>query len=283
MNDIFSDPSLPVQIGYDAEEWRNFFSRYSQIILVANSDEVDIDHLKKTSEEGVLFIFFNKVYKVLDGSFDRPAILVCRSGMMGANIVHRREVPEVLKYFNRDTFLGIINIAISPEERFSPAEAFEGASVKHLHLGAVLSPFYPEKKLPTTGFGLALWLRGLGIPARIRLAGFSSRRSERWKVFDVHDWTFEQVALRLFHRSGDIELMPDPGTNPYIAFQNEFPQFSHMDIALTANEVGSERLMMVSSTVDRLMSVTKILRFLDNSFRKIRPKTRKQRFLQRNK
>jgi len=281
MNDFFSSLDSPVQLHHGEPSWRGFFSGYSNIVLVANSEEVDIENLKLEFPNNTIFMFFNKVYKVLDGPFDRPSVLVCRSGMMGANIVHRREVPEVLKYFDRESFLGVINIAISPEERFSPAEAFGGVGVKHLHLAPVLSEFYPERKLPTTGFGLAMWLRGLGIPASIHLAGFSSKRSEKWKVFDVHDWTFEQVALRLFHRSGDIALMPSPSENPYISFQNSFPQFTQMEIAMTANEIVSERLLAVNSMIDRLMSVTKILRFFDNSFRKIRPKTRKQRFLQR--
>ena len=37
----------------------------------------------------------------------------------------------------------------------------------------------------------------------------------------------------------------------------------------------------MGSTIDRLMSVTKPLRYLDQSFRKLRPKTRKQKYLAR--
>lgn len=189
----------------------------------------------------------------------------------------------MLKFFDPENFLGLVNIRIAPEEKFSPSEAFGTVSVRHLDLGPSLLPIYPQGKLPTTGFGLCVWLSQLDLPGRIVLTGFSSKRSERWKVFDVHDWTFEQVLLRMFSRHGRIDLLEGHISNPYAALHGHFPEFSQAEIALTANEVLSDRLLNLSSVVDRLMSVTKVLRFFDNSFRKVRPRTRKQRFLDRQK
>lgn len=275
-------PGSPLPPDASSEDgWRAFFSSYAHLVLIANSDEVDMTSLQEEFGEGTLFIFFNKVYKVLDGTFDRPALLASRSGMMGANIVHRREAAEVIGHFAPSSFQGILNITIGNDERFSAAAEFGGVPVAHLDLDPVVSGFYPPRMVPTTGFGLCLWLNRLALPASITLAGFSSRRSARWKVFDIHDWTFEQVVLRLLFRKGEIDILGRDRADPYAALSRHFPQFSSAEISSTTDDVLSERLSGVSRMVDHLMSVTKPLRFLDESFRKIRPKTRKQKFLQR--
>ena len=273
-------PRLP-QRSADQKDWVEFFSRYAQIVLVANSDEVDIALLEQRFPDRALFIFFNKVYKVLDSEFRRPALLASRSGMMGANIVHRREVPEVMRHFPSGNFAGILNITIGNDERFSEPAEFGGARVTYLDLESTVSHFYPQGAVPTTGFGLCIWLHDLKLPATITLAGFSSRRSARWKVFDIHDWTFEQVVLRLLARKGEIEIMGFTATDYYAALPRHFPQFSTAEIASTVDQVLSDRLSYMSSIMDHLMSVTKPLRFLDDVFRKHRPKTRKQKHLER--
>lgn len=278
MSDTF--PHLPPGQA-SAQDWKDFFAAYAHIVLVANSDEVDMAALERRFQQGTLFVFFNKVYKVLDHTFSRPALLVSRSGMMGANIVHRREVPEVIRHFDPATFHGILNIIIGNDERFSTAGEFGVDRVAHLDLDAVISPFYPAGMVPTTGFGLSVWLGRLGLGGRVTLAGFSSKRSERWKVFDIHDWTFEQVVLRLMARKNEIEIMGADAENRYAALARHFPQFSPAEISATADEVLSERLSHLGSSVDRLMSTTKPLRFLDQCFRRLKPKTRKQKYLER--
>lgn len=272
--------TLPPDGAPDAA-WRAFLASYAHIVLVANSDETDMAALERDFPQGTLFVFFNKVYKVLDGVFSRPAILVSRSGMMGANIVHRREVPEVVGHFDPNSFLGILNIIIGNDERFSTPAEFGLDRVAHLDLELVVSGFYPQGMVPTTGFGLCVWLTRLDLPARITLAGFSSRRSERWKVFDIHDWTFEQIVLRLLFRKGEIDLIGHDREDCLAELPRHFPQFSAADIASATDEVLAERLAHMGSTIDRLMSVTKPLRYLDQSFRKLRPKTRKQKYLAR--
>lgn len=273
-------PILPPD-ATDAERWRAFLAPYAHLVLVANSDEVDMAALRQRFGEGTLFVFFNKVYKVLDGTFDRPALLVSRSGMMGANIVHRREAAEVLGHFAPATFLGILNVTIGNQERFSSQAEFGAGPVAHLDLEPVVAGLYPPRMVPTTGFGLCLWLDGLDLPAAITLAGFSSRRSERWKVFDIHDWTFEQVVLRLLFRKGRIDLLGRDRHDPYAALARHFPDVTPDEISRMTDEVLSERLFGLSRMVDRLMSVTKPLRYVDAWFRRLRPRTRKQRFLRR--
>jgi hypothetical protein len=265
------------------EEWKALLARYSHIVLVANSEAADLGKLRKDLPETALFVFFNKVYKVLDRPFSGNGVLVARSGVMGANIVHRREVADVLRFFSGEAFLGVVNIRVAPEENFSPEERFEGARTRHLDLTQILGDLYPAGKIATSGFALALWLADLRLPGKILLAGFSAKRSEKWKVFDVHDWTFEQIFLRLFARMGSIDMLGGVDASPYSALAKRFPQVPPVEIAMTAAEVLSERLDNANGQIDRLMSVTKSIRAIENFFRRFKPKTRKQRFLEKSK
>jgi hypothetical protein len=65
------------------------FEGFGRVVLVANSEAVDVADLQ-ARHAGALFVFFNKVYKVLDRPFAGDALLVARSGPAGANIVYRR-------------------------------------------------------------------------------------------------------------------------------------------------------------------------------------------------
>ncbi|MBW9114808.1 3-deoxy-manno-octulosonate cytidylyltransferase [Rhizobium cauense] len=257
--------------------WKALFQGYSHIVLVANSDEVNISDLTSRLPETTLFIFFNKVYKVLNEPFLRPALLVTRSGTLGSNLVKSGKVSKVLQYFDRSSFLGIVNLAIGEREKFSPASEFGDVEVRHLDLTAVFSSFYPPASIPTSGFALAFWLAQLQPDIQVTLAGFSSKRSERYQVLDVHDWTFEQVVLRLMYRRGEIDILGRQRMNPYAELSAHFPQYSPVEVALTANEVLAERLVNLSSWVDKLMHVTRILRFIDRTYRRFKPATRNER------
>ncbi|MGO8188535.1 3-deoxy-manno-octulosonate cytidylyltransferase [Rhizobium leguminosarum] len=265
------------------EAWKALLSHYSHVVLVANSEAVDFKRLRSELPETALYVFFNNVYKVLDEPFAGHAVLFARSGVMGANIVHRREAADVLRFFAGDDFLGVVNICVSPEENFSEEGRFEGAETRHLDLTKMLVDLYPVGKIATSGFAVALWLAELQLPGKILLAGFSAKRSEKWKVFDVHDWTFEQIFLRLFARMGTISMMGGVDASPYAAIARRFPQVPPIEIAMTAAEVLSERLHNANSQIDRLMSVTKSIRAIEGFFRRFKPKTRKQRFLEKSK
>lgn len=265
------------------EAWKALLSRYSHIVLVANSEAVDFQRLRSELPETALYVFFNKVYKILDEPFAGNAVLIARSGVMGANIVHRREVADVLRFFSGDDFLGVVNIRVASEENLSEEARFDGAKTRHLDLTQILGDLYPVGRIATSGFALALWLADLQLPGKVLLAGFSAKRSEKWKVFDVHDWTFEQIFLRLFARIGAISMMGGVDASPYSALAKRFPQVPPIEIATTAAEVLSERLDNANGQIDRLMSVTKTIRVIENFFRRFKPKTRKQRFLEKSK
>ena len=163
------------------ERWAAFFAGFETIVLVANSDAVRIDALRSRYGEGALFVFFNKVYKVLDRPFEGACLLVARSGPAGANIVYRREVADVVALVRSPRFLGICNLRAGTSERFSAVADFAVREpVGHLDLAPVLGGFYPPSHLATSGFALAVFLAEAVPGARVVLAGFTAKRSRRW-------------------------------------------------------------------------------------------------------
>ena len=261
----------------DGNDWRAIFAAFSQIVLVANSDAVDIAGLQRQYPTGTLFVFFNKVYKVLDAPFPEHALLISRGSPRGANIVYRREVGDVVKFFPKDRFLGIMNIRLNAEEKLNTTEDFENTPTGHLDLAGFCNDFYPEDKLPTSGFAIALWLSDQKLPGTIVLAGFSARRSQQWKVVSVHDWSFEQVFLRLFARVGKISIHGGVANNAYAALARRFPDIPSSEISLAIADVLSERLGNANAEIDKLISLTNVIRDIDNFFRRLKPRFFKRR------
>lgn len=259
------------------DEWHRVLAGFSHIVLVANSDAVDIASLQTQFPETALFVFFNKVYKVLDRPFHGHSLLVSRGQPRGANIVYRGEVGEVVKFFPKEYFLGIMNIRLGLEEKLNPAADFQGAPTGHLDLVGFCSDFYTEGKTPTSGFAMALWLSDLKLPGAIVLAGFSARRSQKWRVVSAHDWSFEQTFLRLFARLGKITINGGVALNPYISLAQRFTEVPPAEIALAAAEVLSERLGNTDAEIDKLISLTNVIRSADNFMRRLRPKFLKRK------
>jgi hypothetical protein len=115
------------------------------------------------------------------------------------------------------------------------------------------------------------------------LAGFSGKRSARWKVFDVHDWTFERIYFRLLARRGVITSAEHARPPRFDLLTRHFPDAKSEEIQAAINDALSTRLDHALTLIDGLMSLTKWQRALDQAFRKARPKTRKQRALDRPK
>lgn len=261
-----------------AEGAAAFFSAFPAIVLVANSDAVDLRSLKGTYGPDALFVFFNKVYKVLDRPFEGSCILVARSGPAGANIVYRREVGDVLRLVNGPGFRGILNIRGGAGEAFSDKAAFGFEKVGHLDLAPSVAGFYPSTHVPTSGFALALFLSERCPGSRVALAGFTARRSTKWKLFEDHDWTFEQIVLRLLFRTGRLEVAPgSPGAadNPLAAIVDRFDGVTAAEVGLVANEVLAERLSVANAAIDRLLRLTRLQDRFDGWLKGLKPKTRK--------
>ena len=267
----------------DPDGWAAFFSRFDTVVFIANSEAADVPALRTRHGAGALFVFFNKVYKVLSAPFNGDSLLVARSSIAGANIVHRREVETVCGFFREPGFHGILNLKARPFERLGEARQFGGRRVGHIDLCRDFDGFYPTDYAPTTGFALAVWLSEACPDCRIVLAGFSAERSQRWKLFHDHDWTFEQVVLRLMARSGRIEMIGGRATTSLDLIAERFPDIDPREVALVATEVLAARQEGTNRAVDRLYSIVKPLTGLDGILRRLKPKTRKQKLTEAGK
>ncbi len=259
------------------QDWRAFFSRFPRIILVANSEQVDVPALKRAYPGDSLFVFFNKAYKILRQPFAGHCMLVSRAQPRGANIVYRGEVDQVLGLFAPSTFCGIANIRLADTETPNTQADYGGAATGHLDLTELCRDIYPADKLPTSGFALAYWLLERRVPVEVVLAGFSAKRSETWRVVAVHDWTFEQVCLKVFAQAGKLSLHEADLASPYAKLAARFPEIPPSDISFTVADVLSQRLGNTDAQVDKLISLTGVLKSADLFLRKLRPRFLKKR------
>ncbi|WEJ13723.1 3-deoxy-manno-octulosonate cytidylyltransferase [Sinorhizobium prairiense] len=254
------------------EQWRALFSRFSHVVLVANSDEVSVKELQEEYPGTALFVFFNKVYKILDKQFSGNSLLISRAQPRGANIVYRNEVADVVKLLASQKFLGIMNIRLAEIERLNTSADYLDTPTGHLDLVGFCADFYPKDKVATSGFAMALWLVNQSLPAEIVLAGFSAKRSDKWRVVNVHDWTFEQVFLRLFARVGKLTMHGSRPANSYMTLASRFPELPAAEISATIAEVLSLRLSQTDAQVDKLISLTGAFRSIDELLRRLKPK-----------
>ncbi|MCO6402973.1 3-deoxy-manno-octulosonate cytidylyltransferase [Aurantimonas endophytica] len=264
------------------EGWADYLGGFARVVLVANSDAVDIASLGSRYGDGTLFVFFNKVFKVLDAPFDRPSLLVARSSAAGANIVYRREVDDVLRLLRGAHFQGILNLSAGDQEVFSPANDFGGARVGYLDLTPVFVDFYPPTHVPTSGFALAYWLAEACPDLPIVLAGFTARRSQAWKLFHDHEWTFEQIVNRLLVRNGRLTMDGGSSGGRWDRIAERVPGITPSDVALVSAEVLSERLEGTNIVVDRLLSLTRLQGWFSGFLRSLKPKTRKQKLAEKS-
>jgi hypothetical protein len=255
----------------EPKDWSELFSRFSHIVLVANSDSVKIDELQAAYPDTAIFVFFNKVYKVLDRPFTGRSLLISRGQPKGANIVYRNEVAEVLRLFSPETFLGILNMRLSETERLNESADYLDTPTGHLDLVGYCGEFYPQDKLPTSGFAIAVWLAEQKVPGQIVLAGFTGQRSDKWKVVSAHDWTFEQVFLKLLARQGNVAFHGGLAKSSYETLLQRFPEFPVSAISSTVAEVLSSRQNASEAQIDKLISLTNVLRSFDLFLRGLKP------------
>lgn len=255
----------------EPREWSDLFSRFSHVVLVANSDKVQIEELQAAYPETAIFVFFNKVYKVLDRPFTGRALLISRGQPKGANIVYRNEVADVLRLFSPENFLGILNMRLSETEKLNESADYLDTPTGHLDLVGYCGEFYPDDKLPTSGFAIALWLAEQKVSAQIVLAGFTGQRSDKWRVVAAHDWTFEQVFLKLLAKQGNIVFHGGLTKGSYETLLQRFPEFPVSAISSTVAEVLSSRQNATEAQIDKLISLTNVLRSFDNFLRGLKP------------
>ncbi|MCW4114847.1 3-deoxy-manno-octulosonate cytidylyltransferase [Aurantimonas sp. MSK8Z-1] len=258
---------------------RGFFGRFDALVLVANSAEVASAVREEHFGERPLFVFFNKAFRVLDAPFQRDCLLVSRSSPVGSSLIYRGELGAVLKLLDTPHFHGIINFRAGAEELLSLPEDFGRPDVANLDLTEALDRIYPKGRLPSTGFAMVTWLAGLDLGVPIHLLGFSGVRQDVWRVYDVHDWSWEQTVLKLLAGRGIIveNRAGGSGAWPIDALVAQFPQFDRQSVESMAIEVLSARLSAANRSIDQLFSTVKLQIALSKLLRSLRPKSRKVR------
>lgn len=257
------------------------FAGFDAIVLVANSR--DAAGVLGAAEMGrrPLFVFFNRVYRILDRPFDRDCMLVSRSSPVGSSLVYRRELDDVLSLLKGPKFHGILNVRAEVRELLSKPEEFKGNPVGFLDLVDWAKRMYPVgRRMPSTGFGLAVWLAGLNLPAPIHLSGFSGVREAEWRVYDGHDWTWEQIVLNLLYKKGRLREYRHGKFSdawPVDALLAGFPDVSAGELSTAASEVLSHRLAGTNRVVDHIYSGLRIQLAVRDFVRSLRPKSWKAR------
>ena len=269
------------EIGKLAEDPRSFFAPFDSVVLVANSRDAAQALTSGALGERPLFMFFNRVYRILSQPFEGDCVLISRSSPVGASLVYRKELDDVLALLKGPKFHGILNVRARDAERLSNPEDFKGNDVAFLDLAPWSHKMYPAgRRMPSTGFAISLWLaeQKLGIP--IYLAGFTGVREAGWRVFDAHDWGWEQIVLHIMHKKG---LLHDAGvgktadTWPVEAMVEHFEEITHDDIQWAAIETLSHRLGGTNRVIDHIYSALRLQLAVRDFFRVVRPRSRKAR------
>lgn len=262
-----------------AEAWHAFFASYSHIVLVANSEDQRFHELKERLPETALFVFFNRVEKVLSKPFSGNSLLVTRSNQAGSELVYRGILGKTTALLAGPGFAGVLNLRTAFIERMNAISDFGTVPAGLLDLAAYFEELYPQGHTASSGFAMALWLCENVPSAKIVLTGFSGERGTKWKLFHIHDWTFEQTCLRILAEKDKLSIDGSDTRNPYALLTSRFPDIDTKDIAFGVAQTLSMRLEASNRQIDRLVSATAPLRAAYDLFRALKRKSKKERVL----
>ncbi len=245
------------------EDWQGVLAlvrSYEAIVVVANSNATDLEAASDRLPPRTLFVFFNEATRVLSQQFNKPSVLVARSGKDGPAIVRKNKMPGILTCFMPGALKAVIDLRSGDRENFVEPERFGHDVVRFLDLTEYFLDRYTAAKTPSSGYAMIAWLADRTPEQKLFGFGFTGRRSEKWRVFDVHDWVLERIALRILETSGAIELLPTATQTPsaMAALRRQFPDVGSAQLTETAVEVLAQRLERTDMFVDRLWSVTKV-------------------------
>lgn len=276
--------SPPTTLGLRTEaEWSAFFYGFETIVLVANSDDQRLGDILRDPPPKPLFVFFNKIDRVLDAPFPHDCALVTRCNTAGAEVVYRRRLPGMMRLLPAPYFKGVINLRAASRERLNRPNEFDDIPVGFLDLADFLESFYPAQHTASSGFAVATWLKHVRPDIDLRLTGFSGERGFKWKVFHIHDWAFEQTALRLMEKAGLLCNDVTREADPFPAFFRHFPQLDRPGARDEALLVLSEKLEKANKRIDKLISATAPLRLFYEGWRAVKWKSKKNRVLDKIK
>lgn len=256
-----------------------FFAYFDSVVLVANSRDASAVLTAPAVGARPVFVFFNRVYRILDRPFERDCLLISRSSPVGSSLVYRKELDDVLSLLKGPSFHGILNVRARERELFSEPEDFKGNAVGFLDLREWARRMYPSgRRMPSTGFALAVWLAQQRLPVPVYLSGFSGVREAQWRVFDGHDWTWEQVVLNIMFKKDRLRLFQTGNYFddwPVDVLAAEFPDITPNEVSTAAIEVLSHRLSGTNRVIDHIYSSLKPQLAVRDFLRRLRPRSRK--------
>ena len=85
-------------------DWQAFFSSFSHIVLVANSEEQKVEDIRAEYPPTALFVFFNKIDRVLKAPFSGNSLLVTRSNQAGSELVYRNILGRMVALLPHPAF-----------------------------------------------------------------------------------------------------------------------------------------------------------------------------------
>jgi hypothetical protein len=226
-----------------------------------------------------LFVFFNRVEKVVSEPFSGNSLLVTRSNQAGSELVYRGIVGRTVAPLVGPGFAGVMNLRTASIERMNSTADFGTVPAGLLDLATYLEAFYPLEHTASSGFAMAFWLCENVPGAKIMLTGFSAQRGSKWKLFHIHDWTFEQTCLRILAAKGKLSTDDATTGNPYAMLTRKFPDIDAKDVAFGVSQTLSLRLEAANRQIDRLLSITAPFRAAYDLFKAAKPKSRKERVL----
>lgn len=262
-------------------DWIGFFSGFNPIVVVANSESQALDTFRESVPETALFVFFNRADRLLATSFTGNSLLITRSNQAGSELVYRGQVDLVAQKLSPPGFRGFLNLKCADFETLQDPGDFSGYAAGVLDLSSYLADFYPTDHTASSGFAIAIWLSEMVPTTTVILCGFTGLRSETRKIFLIHDWAFEQTALRLMQASGRLSYVEPSAPTRYKGLARHFPGIGDSQVIYATLETLTERLENAEKLIDRLMSVTSLQRRFSAWLKSVRPKTRKQRLLQK--
>ncbi|OLP58415.1 hypothetical protein BJF93_16155 [Xaviernesmea oryzae] len=249
---------------------------YDAVALIANSESVVIDEIVAALPARTLYVFFTGCAKVLNGPFPHDAILCHRLVAGGTRFLKSQKhfdrahsfFPQGLKAeVGLLAERGAASDAVTRQAPRASALVAETIDFDHVFAG-----FYPEGRMPTTGFALALWLIEAMPQARIYLCGFTGVAGAQFNMYVEHDWTFEQTLLSLFEQSGRLSRLGQGAglsTDSFARIHSRFPEFGEGKIALAAAQSLANRFTGMERQMAKLWAMTKMRRNIRAFFKRI--------------
>ncbi|OLP55418.1 hypothetical protein BJF92_22990 [Rhizobium rhizosphaerae] len=249
---------------------------YEAVALIANSESVVIDEIVAALPEQTLYVFFTGCAKVLKGPFPRDAILCHRLVAGGTRFLKSQKHFDRAYAFFPDGLkaeVGMIADRGLAAGEPPPAAARESTlTPQTIDFDHSFGRFYPEGRMPTTGFALALWLIEAMPQARIHLCGFTGVAGLQFNMYAEHDWTFEQTVLSLFEQSGRLTRLAQGGglsTDAFARIHARFPEFGEARVALTAAQALANRFTGMERQMAKLWAMTKMRRQIRAFFKRL--------------